>query len=174
MMDDPVIHPSNSSAGERRRSSRLRSTSQGLSETPGPSTRSTPIKSVQDTPQDDKQSLEDESPVPQRSLRQRRSAIPHGTVSIEEVMKPLTDEERRDWKGWVELESDPVSPLSPSLLQDDTSRTTVAIQGLTANIRLCSATFYDSMVSKISRSKRSSGSMMSRCCTFRMPRHQVI
>lgn len=111
MMDDPVVHPSNTSSGERRRSSRFRSTSQALSETPERSTRSTPITSVQDTPQDDKQSVEDESPVPQRSLRQRRSAVPNGPVldPVEEGMKPLTDEERQNWAGWVELESDPVS-----------------------------------------------------------------
>jgi ubiquitin carboxyl-terminal hydrolase L5 len=28
---------------------------------------------------------------------------------IDEAMKPLTDEERRSWEGWAELESDPVS-----------------------------------------------------------------
>jgi hypothetical protein len=28
---------------------------------------------------------------------------------MEAAMKPLTDEERRSWAGWVELESDPVS-----------------------------------------------------------------
>lgn len=27
------------------------------------------------------------------------------------VMEPLTDEERQSWPGWVELESDPVSPI---------------------------------------------------------------
>jgi ubiquitin carboxyl-terminal hydrolase L5 len=111
MMDDLVIHPSNTSSGERRRSSRFRSTSQALSETPERSTRSTPITPGQDTPQDDKQSVEDDSPVPQRSLRQRRSAVPNGPIldPVEEGMKPLTDEERQNWAGWVELESDPVS-----------------------------------------------------------------
>lgn len=30
-------------------------------------------------------------------------------AAIAEGMRPLTLEERQDWKGWVELESDPVS-----------------------------------------------------------------
>jgi ubiquitin carboxyl-terminal hydrolase L5 len=56
------------------------------------------------------QSPKEESPLPSRSLRRRKSAISNGIVSdpVEEAMKPLTEEERLSWKGWVELESDPV------------------------------------------------------------------
>ena len=57
-------------------------------------------------------SVDVDSPQPmKRTLRQRNSDRQNGTGAdpIEEAMKPLTDEERRNWKGWVELESDPVS-----------------------------------------------------------------
>ncbi|PBP19688.1 putative ubiquitin carboxyl-terminal hydrolase protein [Diplocarpon rosae] len=51
-------------------------------------------------------SIDDDSPVGARNLRKRKR--PMGTADpAEEAMRPLTDEERRAWKGWVELESDP-------------------------------------------------------------------
>ncbi|KAH8791490.1 hypothetical protein BGZ57DRAFT_784675 [Hyaloscypha finlandica] len=108
-MDDPIILPSDLNSGERQRSSRVRSTSLRVSETPERSTRSTPVASVKDTPQAETQSPKEESPVPSRSLRRRKSAFSNGIISdpIEEAMKALTEEERQNWKGWVELESDP-------------------------------------------------------------------
>jgi len=110
-MDDPIILPSDLNSGERQRSSRVRSTSLRVSETPERSTRSTPVASVKDTPQAETQSPKEESPVPSRSLRRRKSAFSNGIISdpIDEAMKALTEEERQNWKGWVELESDPVS-----------------------------------------------------------------
>ncbi|RDL32468.1 uncharacterized protein BP5553_08924 [Venustampulla echinocandica] len=44
-----------------------------------------------------------------RTLRKRKDPVSTNDDSgaVMEAMKPLTDEERRSWKGWVELESDP-------------------------------------------------------------------
>jgi ubiquitin carboxyl-terminal hydrolase L5 len=127
MMDDPTVFSSNLDSGEQRRLSNIRSTSQALGETPEKSSRSTPVTSVRDTPQAEKQSVKDESPVPSRSLRRRKSAVSNGVVSdpVGEAIKPLTEEERQNWKGWVELESDPVSIL-PSI--NEFFCTTVAFQ----------------------------------------------
>ncbi|KAE9369436.1 cysteine proteinase [Stipitochalara longipes BDJ] len=104
-MDDRTPLPSEPTPGDRRQSSRVRSTSQGLSETPERSARSTPIA----TSQAEKQSLDDETAAPSRSLRRRKSAASNGIASdpVNEALKPLTEEERKGWKGWVELESDP-------------------------------------------------------------------
>lgn len=107
-MGDTILHPSDLNSGDRRRSSRFSSTSGAHSETPERSIRSTPVTSLQDTPQTENQIVEDESPMPQRSLRQRKSVVLNIPDPIEAVMKPLTEEERGKWKGWVELESDPV------------------------------------------------------------------
>lgn len=46
-----------------------------------------------------------------RNLRKRKSPPVISDDPVAEAMKPLTDEERQNWKGWVELESDPVSPI---------------------------------------------------------------
>jgi ubiquitin carboxyl-terminal hydrolase L5 len=84
------------------------------------SPRTTPEKPVHDTPLAGSQIPTPQTQTPpqdqdqvsngQRSLRKRKSNGHHGNAlaPVEEVMKPLTDEERRNWKGWVELESDPV------------------------------------------------------------------
>ncbi len=56
----------------------------------------------------DPESLDDNPPTSQRKLRKRKEPVVT-TDPVEEAMKPLTDDERRNWKGWVELESDPVS-----------------------------------------------------------------
>lgn len=84
------------------------------------SPRTTPEKPVYDTPLVGSQiptlqtrtPPQDEAQVAngQRCLRKRNGNVHHGNAldPVEEVMKPLTDEERRNWKGWVELESDPV------------------------------------------------------------------
>jgi ubiquitin carboxyl-terminal hydrolase L5 len=143
MMDDLAVLPPLPSSQERRRSSRFRSTSRTFSETPERSTHSTPITSLQDTPQDEKLSVRDESPVPQRKLRQRKSLPSNGTAPdpVEEAMKPLTDEERQHWKGWVELESDPVSTLSSCFSTSRKHVLQLLHSGLIANLRLYSATF---------------------------------
>jgi hypothetical protein len=84
------------------------------------SPRTTPEKPVHDTPLVGSQIPTPQTQTPpqdqvqvangQRSLRKKKSNGHHGNAldPVEEVMKPLTDEERRNWKGWVELESDPV------------------------------------------------------------------
>jgi ubiquitin carboxyl-terminal hydrolase L5 len=110
--DEGLLLPSDLNSGKGRRSSRFSSDSRAHSETPERSSRSTPTTSLQDTPQNEIQTFENESPVPQRNLRQRKSAAPKNVLDpVETAMKPLTEEERRSWKGWVELESDPVSVL---------------------------------------------------------------
>lgn len=69
-------------------------------------------KTASSTPQPELQTLDqDRSPLNKRSglrLRSASSKVPHADF-IAEAMKPLTDEERQNWEGWVELESDPVS-----------------------------------------------------------------
>lgn len=92
------------SPGERRQSSRIRAASSTPSEATAnsiPQKRSNPNDVDAKSPQQLK-----------RTLRQR-SNKQNGTAAdpAEEAMKPLTNEERRSWKGWVELESDPVSCL---------------------------------------------------------------
>lgn len=50
------------------------------------------------------------SPTKTKGRLRRRSEI-HSIVEsdiVEKALEPLTDEERRNWPGWVELESDPV------------------------------------------------------------------
>jgi hypothetical protein len=54
---------------------------------------------------------EDQSPTRRTGLRSKRKQ-PSKEPSpdpMEAAMTPLTDEERRGWPGWVELESEPVS-----------------------------------------------------------------
>jgi ubiquitin carboxyl-terminal hydrolase L5 len=93
--------PAAAAEEERRRSSRIRAVS------------STPSEAAdQNIPQKRGTSVDVDSPQqPKRTLRRRNSDKQNGTGAdpIDEAMKPLTDEERRNWKGWVELESDPVS-----------------------------------------------------------------
>ncbi|TVY80856.1 Ubiquitin carboxyl-terminal hydrolase [Lachnellula suecica] len=83
--------------GDRRRSSRRQAVSGTLSEA-----------TEQSIPRKRSNSIEVESSPPRRALRKRRGT-PNGAGAdpIEESMKPLTDEERQNWKGWAELESDP-------------------------------------------------------------------
>ena len=53
---------------------------------------------------------EDSTPSTRRRLRHRsevRNLVESDSVAA--AMEPLTDEERQNWLGWVELESDPVS-----------------------------------------------------------------
>ena len=114
-MDDRTPLPSEPTPGDRRRSSRARSTSQGLGETPNNSARSTPTTALQTA----SPALDDESRAPSRRLRRRKSGISNGLASdpVQEAMKPLTEVERKAWKGWVELESDPVGLLGLLLFQ---------------------------------------------------------
>jgi ubiquitin carboxyl-terminal hydrolase L5 len=138
-MDDLGVPPSSLNSGERRQPSRFRSASQAPSEILERSIHSTHTTSVQDSPQDEKQSVNGQSPRPQRNLRDRKSTAVLDPV--EEAMKPLTDKERRNWKGWVELESDPVSASSPLLPLDKNIRCESCSQRLTPYLRLFSATF---------------------------------
>ena len=112
MMDDPAPLPSDMNSAEQRRLSRIISPSQALNETPEKSKSSSPY--VQGTPHAEKSSAKAESPVPPRKYRRRKSAVSNGNFSdpVEEAIRPLTEGERQSWKGWVELESDPVSTLS--------------------------------------------------------------
>jgi len=52
-------------------------------------------------------SMEIDPTMTTRSLRKRKDLPAISADPIAEAMKPLTDEERQNWKGWVELESDP-------------------------------------------------------------------
>jgi hypothetical protein len=44
-----------------------------------------------------------------RSLRKRKRDVP----SVDHLMRPLTEDERRNWPGWAEIESEPVSYAIP-------------------------------------------------------------
>ena len=56
------------------------------------------------------QATNGDTPVNQRNLRKRKINVQTSTTfgPDQEAIKPLTDEERRNWTGWVEHESDPV------------------------------------------------------------------
>jgi ubiquitin carboxyl-terminal hydrolase L5 len=125
MMDDPTPLPSDMNSAEQRRSSRIISTSQALNETPEKSKSSSPY--VQGTPHAEKSSAKANSPVSPRKFR-RKSAVANGNFSdpVEEAIRPLTEGERQSWKGWIELESDPVSTLSLLPLINENLRVFVA------------------------------------------------
>ncbi|CZS95055.1 related to 26S proteasome-associated ubiquitin carboxyl-terminal hydrolase [Rhynchosporium agropyri] len=53
------------------------------------------------------QSTDGFSTMPTRSLRKRKEPPIFASDPVTEALRPLTDEERQNWKGWVELESDP-------------------------------------------------------------------
>ena len=124
-MDLPSPDLSTRSGGQRRstRIQAMPSTSSGsldtsTNDTPADrSTRSTPAllssKSTpgtsRDTPVEMKDN-EEQEPTPSKRYLRRRREEPRETAPdpMEEAMKPLTDEERRSWPGWVELISDPV------------------------------------------------------------------
>jgi ubiquitin carboxyl-terminal hydrolase L5 len=112
---------------ERRRSSRIQLASSTRSDSLDLSTRSTPtLSSSRSTPADkstrstQKEDIEDIDPEPTPSkrpgLRIRNTLVNSGVDPIEEAMKPLTDEERRNWKGWVDFDSDPVSQFELLIL----------------------------------------------------------
>lgn len=54
------------------------------------------------------------------NLRKRKSSVLLSNP-LDEAMKPLTEEEKRNWKGWVELESEPVSRDEYMLFTAETS-----------------------------------------------------
>jgi len=165
-MDDRTALPSEPTPGDRRQSSRARSTSQGLGETMDNSGRSTPIAA----PQAEDRSLEDESLAPSRSLRRRKSGVSNGTASdpVQEAMKPLTEAERKAWKGWVELESDPVGFLA--LLPFAGRFHGQVWHSITnSHLRLFSATFYGHTGPRMSRSRRFLGSTTIRYSTYCTP-----
>ncbi len=149
-MDEPILATPRRSIeaniGARRSSSRLQSLSKttyttsdrSLSRTPQiPSAKTTPTPQAPRSPKDD-------SPVPLRSLRKRKSSVNNiSTDPIADALKPLTAEERFNWKGWVELESDPVS--NPLIL--------IWLVKL-IHIRYFSITFYDNTESRMLKFKR--------------------
>ena len=67
------------------------------------SSRYTPMETADDEHQNS-------TPSKRTGLRRKREEPKEDpSNAMEAAMKPLTDEERRDWPGWVELESEPVS-----------------------------------------------------------------
>jgi ubiquitin carboxyl-terminal hydrolase L5 len=107
LSDIPMI-----GSDDTRRSTRTKTPS-----TRSLSARSTPVvRSSQTTPQvTPEQDLEDEDATPSKrvGLRKRNAdtRARDEAAAVAEAMKPLTNEERMNWKGWVELESDPVCKL---------------------------------------------------------------
>ena len=76
------------------------------------SSESTPTqRCVRNTPQENtEKAVQDIAPSKRSGLRHKRG-VPkdHAGDLVDAAMKPLTDEERRSWPGWVELVSEPVS-----------------------------------------------------------------
>lgn len=110
----------NSGSEEKRRSARLQRVSSTRSSSFGFSAGTTPtISPSRNTPADKaipsttKEGMQDIGPDPTPSkrpgLRIRNTQGDDDINPLDEAMKPLTDDERRNWKGWVDLESDPVS-----------------------------------------------------------------
>ena len=134
----------------------------GHSVTPEPLSRSTRMTRSRDTPKSEKRSLreqspplrgekrpaEDDSAMPPRSLRQRKSIKVTMDLDnvVEQAIQPMAEEERQFWKGWVELESEPVSPSC--------SRMIPCKLKLTIHLRPCLATLFGNMVSRTSRLAR--------------------
>ncbi|KAG9249168.1 ubiquitin carboxyl-terminal hydrolase [Calycina marina] len=52
-------------------------------------------------------SMAESTPSKRLNLRKRKEATMDTEDVMEKAMRPLTDEERREWQGWVELESNP-------------------------------------------------------------------
>ena len=126
MMDEPTPLPSDMNSAEQRRSSRIISTSQALNKTPEKSKSSSPY--VQGTPLAGKSSAKANSPVSPRKFRRGKSSVANGNFSdpVEEAIRPLTEGERQSWKGWIELESDPVITLGLLPLINENLRVIVA------------------------------------------------
>jgi ubiquitin carboxyl-terminal hydrolase L5 len=110
-----------SKAGERRQSSEIQEPSGIYSNGLKPSLQTTlPMESSEPMPG----IISGSSPPPAEAevsdndivTPSKRSGLRHRSEvtnlvtfdPIAEAMKPLTDDERRNWTGWVELESDPV------------------------------------------------------------------
>ncbi|PVH71847.1 cysteine proteinase [Cadophora sp. DSE1049] len=65
------------------------------------------VDSLKLTTNGDTDSVEVDHNMSTRNLRKRKEPPTVSADPVAEAMKPLTDEERQNWKGWVELESDP-------------------------------------------------------------------
>ncbi|EKD15117.1 uncharacterized protein L3040_003681 [Drepanopeziza brunnea f. sp. 'multigermtubi'] len=66
----------------------------------------TPMINSSEAMADGSLASDDDPLVGRRNLRKRKE-LTVAIDTVEEALKPLTDDERRAWKGWVELESDP-------------------------------------------------------------------
>lgn len=130
-MEQPSVEIPLLSSREQRRSGRLQAvlvqhdsistsrantpTANSNQSTPAiQSSRSTPGERFPDLPENESIETEppDSTPSKRTGLRRnRKDSKAKGSVPdpMEAAMKPLTDEERRSWPGWVELESEPVS-----------------------------------------------------------------
>lgn len=92
----------------RRRSTRIKTSPSTRSNSFDQSRQDTPtLKSCPPTETKPDPVLESK-PNRRGGLRKRRESSPVGDDPMIAAMKPLTDQERQDWKGWVELESNPV------------------------------------------------------------------
>ena len=144
-MEDGLDDQRTTSEEERRRYSRIGTVSSTPSE---PTGKNIPQKRC---------SSADTTSFPQstRTLRPHSSDRQNGSGpdAVAEAMKPLTDEERRNWKGWVELESDPVGFLciGPFLSNLSYSLLTTATDLFT---RHCSISYYERMGLRMPESRR--------------------
>lgn len=86
---------------------------QGKTESNTPSVKAatpTPqVDSLQISTNGDSKSMDIGPAMSGRNLRKRKEPPAFSMDPVNEALKPLTDEQRQNWKGWVELESDPVS-----------------------------------------------------------------
>ena len=99
---------------ERRRSSRARNISKSSPANPDYLDPNISPKSASEHAPFAENAEPTTSPIRSSAKRKSKTNVPG--AAMEEAMKPLTDEERQNWKGWIELESEPVGlpmPFTP-------------------------------------------------------------
>ena len=96
---------------ERRRSSRARNISKSSPANPDYLDSNISPKSASEHVPFAENAESTAGPIRSSAKRKPKTNVPG--AAMEEAMKPLTDEERQNWKGWIELESEPVGLLMP-------------------------------------------------------------
>jgi len=124
-------------AVDLRRSARIRNTPSTRSNSLDHSRTDTPaLKSTSPKPSNPDPVL-DSTPSKRDGLRRTKELSTAWSDPMIAAMKPLTDEERQIWKGWVELESNPVS-----VSHLEKTYALLGMKGLILISRNSSATFY--------------------------------
>jgi len=129
----------------RRRSTRIRNTPSTRSNSFDFSRRNTPTLTSSPTQDTKPDPTLDFTTSKRGGLRRKKQPSPAGDDPMIAAMKPLTDEERQNWKGWVELESNPVGIFCPKNIYIYT----LSEQGVNSVLRNSLVTFYENMAPKM-------------------------